>query len=127
MRKRFVPFFILPVVFGFSVVFAGDTASVPPSTQSMQRFVIEREIPGAGRMTSKELREAAAKSNEVLSKLGPGIQWVQSYVTGDKLYCVYNAHSAELIKEHAAKSGFPANRITTVTAVIDPTTANADR
>ena len=91
---------------------------------AMQRFVIERDIPGAGRMTADELREAAAKSNKVLRVLGPDIQWVQSYVTGDKLYCVYNARSAELIREHAAKSGFPANRITAVEAVIDPTTAN---
>jgi hypothetical protein len=101
---------------------ASDGAST--RAPAMQRFVIERDIPGAGRMTPEELREAAAKSNKVLRLLGPDIQWVRSYVTGDKLYCVYNASSAELIREHAAKSGFPANRITPVAAVIDPTTAN---
>ncbi len=95
------------------------------STAPMQRYVIEREIPGAGKMTAEQLRDAAAKSNKVLHDLGPDIQWVQSYVTGDKLYCVYNARSVELIKEHAARSGFPASRITPVTAVIDPTTAGS--
>ena len=97
-------------------------ASTAPA---LQRFVIERDIPGAGKMTAAQLRDAAAKSNKVLHDLGPDIQWVQSYVTGDKLYCVYNARSVDLIKEHAARSGFPANRITAVTAVIDPTTAGA--
>lgn len=89
----------------------------------MQRYVIEREIPGAGQMTADELRDAAAKSNEVLQELGPDIQWVQSYVTGDKLYCIYNARSESLIRQHAERSGFPANRILKVDAVIDPTTA----
>ena len=100
-------------------------ASTKASTAPMQRFVIERDIPGAGKMTAEQLRDAAAKSNKVLHDLGPDIQWVQSYVTGDKLYCVYNARSVDLIKEHAARSGFPASRITPVTAIIDPTTAGA--
>ena len=89
----------------------------------MQRFVIEREIPGAGRMSADQLRDAAAKSNGVLRELGPDIQWVHSYVTGDKLYCIYNAPSEALIRSHAERSGFPANKITPVAAVIDPTTA----
>ena len=89
----------------------------------MQRYVIEREIPGAGQMTAEQLRDAAAKSNRVLQELGPDIQWVQSYVTGDKLYCVYNARSESLIRQHAERSGFPANSILKVEAVIDPTTA----
>ena len=103
---------------------ANDDAAPAPA---MQRFVIERKIPGAGNMTADQLREAAARSNKVLRLLGPDIQWVESYVTGDRLYCVYNARSADLIREHAAKSGFPAHRITPVTAVIDPTTANESR
>jgi hypothetical protein len=103
---------------------AASPAKASPAP-ALQRFVIEREIPGAGKMTATQLRDAAAKSNQVLHDLGPDIQWVQSYVTGDKLYCVYNARSVELIKEHAARSGFPANRITAVTAVIDPTTAGS--
>jgi hypothetical protein len=90
---------------------------------AQQRFVIEREIPGASQMTPEQLRDAAKKSNSVLRDLGPDIQWVQSYVAGDKIYCVYNAPSEALIREHAARSGFPANRITPVAAVIDPTTA----
>jgi len=94
---------------------------------AQQRFVIEREIPGASKMTSEQLREAAQKSNKVLRELGPDIQWVQSYVAGDKIYCVYNAPSEAWIRSHAERSGFPANRITLVTAVIDPTTAQPAR
>ena len=93
----------------------------------LQRFIIEREIKGAGAMTSVQLRDAAQKSNGVLRVLGPDIQWVHSYVAGDKIYCVYNAPSEALIKSHAEQSGFPANRITPISAVIDPTTANARR
>ena len=94
---------------------------------AQQRFVIERDIPGASQMTPEQLRAAAQKSNAVLRDLGPDIQWVQSYVAGDKIYCVYNAPSEALIRSHAEKSGFPANKITQVSAVIDPTTAQAAR
>ncbi len=97
-------------------------AALPALAQ--QRFVIERDIPGASKMSAEQLRDAARQSNKVLRSLGPDIQWVQSYVAGDKIYCVYQAPSEALIREHAAKSGFPANRITPVAAVIDPTTAN---
>lgn len=76
-------------------------------------------------MSAEQLREAAQKSNRVLRDLGPEIQWVQSYVAGDKLYCIYNAPNETLIRTHAERSGFPANRITPVAAVIDPTTARA--
>ena len=93
------------------------------SAQAQQRFVIERDIPGASKMSAEQFRDAARQSNKVLQSLGPDIQWVHSYVAGDKIYCVYNAPSEELIREHARKSGFPANRITPVAAVIDPTTA----
>ena len=101
------------------------TALSPAMAQ--QRFVIERDIPAASKMTPDQLRGAAQKSNAVLRELGPDIQWVQSYVAGDKIYCVYQAPSEALIREHAAKSGFPANRITSVAAVIDPTTAQPAR
>jgi hypothetical protein len=90
---------------------------------ALQRFIIERQIPGAYKMTRAELRDAAAKSNRVLRSLGPDVQWVESYVAGDKFYCIYNARSADLIKRHAELAGFPANRITAVATVIDPTTA----
>lgn len=88
----------------------------------MQRYLIEREIEGAGDMTPEALRDASKHSNSVLSGMGPDIRWVHSYVAGDKIYCVYDAPSEDLIREHAEKSGFPANRITPVAAVIDPST-----
>ena len=89
----------------------------------MPRYVIERDIPGAGSLPREELKAISQKSCSVLGALGPQIQWVQSYVTGDKVYCVYIAPSAELIREHARLGGFPANRIEEVSAVIDPTTS----
>ncbi|MFH1599689.1 MAG: DUF4242 domain-containing protein [Pseudomonadota bacterium] len=88
----------------------------------MTQFLIEREIAGAGDMSEQALRDAAKHSNAVLAQMSPDIQWVHSYVAGDKIYCVYNAPSEKLIREHAEKSGFPANRITPVSAIIDPTT-----
>jgi hypothetical protein len=89
----------------------------------MTRYLIEREIPGAGAMTPDALRDAAKHSNGVLARMSPDIAWVHSYVAGDKIYCVYDAPSEALIREHAEKSGFPANRITPVSAVIGPATA----
>jgi hypothetical protein len=89
----------------------------------MPRYVIERELPGAGDLSASELRAISRKSCEVLQALGPDIQWVQSYVTGDKIYCVYIAPDADIIREHARCGGFPANQISEVRAVIDPTTA----
>ena len=91
----------------------------------MRTYVIEREIPGAGRFTADDLREISRKSCAELDKLGTGIQWVQSFVTDDKIYCVYRATSADLVRRHAAGGGFPANVIAEVRAVIDPTTAEA--
>src|SRR5688572_4503639 len=99
-------------------------AQTPPAPQ---QFVIEREIKGAGSMSPEQLRDAAQKSNGLLRALGPDIQWVHSYVAGDKIYCSYNAPSETLIRTHAERSGFPADRITRVSAVIDPTTAGARR
>jgi hypothetical protein len=91
----------------------------------MPQYLIEREIPGAGDMSGEQLRDASKHSNGVLAELGPDIEWVHSYVAGDKIYCVYNAPSEELIRSHADKSGFPANRITPVSAVISPATASS--
>jgi len=91
----------------------------------MPKYVIERELPGAGKMTREQLREVAQKSNGVLHTLGPKIQWVETYVSDDKLYCVYNAPSPKLIEEHAKCGGFPANRISQVRSIMDPTTAEA--
>lgn len=89
----------------------------------MPKFVIERHIPGCGDFTAEDLRGAAQKSNEVLNALGPRIQWVQSYVVDDTIYCVYIAPNEEMIREHATKSGFPANRIAEIRSIFDPTSA----
>lgn len=89
----------------------------------MPKFVIEREIPGAGDLTGQQLVDISAKSCAVLSELGPAIQWLQSYVTDDRLYCIYIAPNEEIVREHARRGGFPANRISAVRSVIDPTTA----
>lgn len=91
----------------------------------MPKFVIEREIPGVGQMTRGDLQAVSQKSCDVLQEMGPQVQWVQSYVTGDKIYCIYNAESEAQIREHARRGGFPANSISRVMAVIDPTTAEA--
>ena len=89
----------------------------------MPKFVIERELAGAGKLSRQELQAISQKSCGVLSELGPQIQWQQSFVTDDKIYCVYIAPDEDAIKTHARKGGFPANRISAVRAVIDPTTA----
>jgi hypothetical protein len=89
----------------------------------MPRYIIERELPGAGRLSAAELQAIARKSCEVLHALGPDIQWVESYVTDDKIYCVYIAADADIVREHARCGGFPANVVAQVRAVIDPTTA----
>lgn len=89
----------------------------------MPKFLIEREIPGAGSLSPQELQGISQTSCNVLQKMGPQIQWVQSYVTGDKIYCVYIAPNEEMIREHASQGGFPANRISEIKTVIDPTTA----
>ncbi len=89
----------------------------------MPKYVIEREIPGAGKLTAAELQGISAKSCSVLNDLGPSILWVHSYVTDDKIYCIYNAPDEDTVREHARRGGFPANRISQVRAIIDPTTA----
>jgi len=91
----------------------------------MPKFVIERDLPGAGKLSPKDLKGVAEKSCSVLDRLGPKIQWVHSYVTDDKIYCVYIAPDAELVREHAKQGGFPANRVSAVRAMMDPTTAEA--
>ena len=89
----------------------------------MPKYLIEREIPGAGALSPAELRGISQASCGVLSNLGPSIQWVQSYVTGDKVYCVYIAPNEDLVREHARQGGFPADKVSRVSAVIGPTTA----
>jgi hypothetical protein len=88
----------------------------------MPRFVIERSIPGAGTLSGEELHDISAKSNGVLAEMAPRAQWIQSFVTDDKIYCLYLADDAETVREHARCGGFPADSVTMVRAVIDPTT-----
>jgi len=89
----------------------------------MPKYVIEREIPNAGKLSPQELRAISQKSCGVLSKMGSQIQWVQSYVTDDKIYCVYIAPNEQMVREHAKQGGFPANRVSAVKNMIDPTTS----
>jgi hypothetical protein len=89
----------------------------------MPKYVIEREVPGAGKLSAGELKAISQTSCGVLEKMGPQIQWVHSYVAGDKIYCVYIAPNEEMIREHARQGGFPANLVSEVSAVIDPTTS----
>ena len=89
----------------------------------MPKFVIERDLPGAGSLTADQLTGISQKSCAVLNGLGPQIQWIQSYVTADKIYCIYIAPNAEMVREHARQGGFPANSVAEVKTIIDPTTA----
>ena len=89
----------------------------------MPKYVIEREIPNAGKLNAEQLKSISQTSCGVLSKMGSAIQWVQSYVTGDKIYCIYIAPNKEMVLEHAKQGGFPANSVSKVSAIIDPTTA----
>jgi hypothetical protein len=108
------------------MLFAGYTAMAQKATVTeakMKTYLIEREIPGAGTFTAEKLKAISQTSCTVLKEMGPGIQWIQSYVTGNKIYCIYKAESAELIKEHAKKGGFPANSIIEISSIISPATA----
>ena len=90
----------------------------------MPKFIIEREIPGLGQMSADELRTISQKSNQVLADLGPEIQWQHSYATADKLYCVYVASGEDIVYEHARCGGFPANTVSQITTIVDPTTGD---
>lgn len=92
---------------------------------SLNTYVIERTLPGAGELSDQYIEAISTKSNAVLRELGPDVQWVHSYVTGDKIYCVYRAKSPDIIREHARCGGFPADSINLVSRVIDPTTGGA--
>jgi hypothetical protein len=89
----------------------------------MPQYVIERDLPGAGKLSQEELRAVSQKSCSVLNRLGPEIQWIESYVTADKIYCIYRAPNEQMIREHAKQGGFPANKILEIATVIDPSTA----
>ncbi len=91
----------------------------------MPKYVIERELPGAGKLSRQDLQSISQTSCGVLSEMGPQIQWVESFVTGDKIYCVYIAPNEDMVRTHAEQGGFPANRVSEVVTMIDPTTAEA--
>jgi hypothetical protein len=91
----------------------------------MPKYIIERNIPGASKLTQQELQSISQKSCSVLNKMGPQIQWVQSYVAGDKIYCVYIAPNEQMVREHAQQGGFPANVVSEIKSIIDPTTGGA--
>ena len=118
--------FAIMLLTGYASIAQTTTASGNSSTTkatTMKTYLIEREIPGAGKFTPEQLKAISQKSCDVLKEMGPQIQWIQSYVTGDKIFCVYKAESEELIREHAKKGGFPANTITEVSSEIGPATA----
>ena len=102
---------------------SNDPTTCEPLETTMPKFVIEREIPGAGKLSPTELKSISRKSCGVLSSLGPSVQWLHSYVTADKIYCIYHATDESLVRRHAELGGFPANKISAVSGIIDPATA----
>lgn len=112
------------VLLGASAFAADAPAAKPQSAKKpvMHTYVIEREIPGAGNMSKQQLREISQKSNGVLKEMGPKIQWVDSFVTNDKVYCIYRAENEDLVREHAKRGGFPANKVSEVKTIISPKT-----
>ena len=111
---------------GFATMAQTKTATDNSSTTKtpvMKTYLIERDIPDAGKLTPEQLKSISQKSCSVLKDMGPQIQWIQSYVTGDKIFCVYKAENEDLIREHAKKGGFPANVITEINTTISPATA----
>jgi Protein of unknown function (DUF4242) len=109
---------------GAAALAQGPAANKPQS--EMKTYVIERNIPGAGQFTPEKLKDISKTSCSVLKEMGPSIQWVQSYVTGDKIFCVYKAENIELLKEHAKRGGFPITNIYEVSSVISPATAGTN-
>jgi hypothetical protein len=108
---------------GFVCLAQTSSVSNKSNDKTMKTFVIERDIPGAGEFSPEKLKGISITSCSVLKEMGPGIQWLQSYVTGEKIFCIYKAENIEMIKEHARKGGFPANAIYEVSSVISPATA----
>jgi hypothetical protein len=108
---------------GARIRFAIATEKDQHQEHTMPKYVIEREIPNAGKLTPQELQAISQKSCGVLQKLGPQVQWLESFVTDDKVYCIYIAPNEALVREHASHGGFPANRISAIRSVIGPTTA----
>jgi hypothetical protein len=127
MKAFTIPMILLVVVLVFGSYVAATQKTITYSKIDkqidMKTYVIEREIPNAGKLTAEQLKGISQTSCSVLKEMGPSIQWIQSYVTGNKIYCIYKAQNEELIKEHAKKGGFPANSINEVATIISPATA----
>lgn len=125
MTKQCALFVALLLLGSYSAMAQATSGSTAPTANApvLKTYLIEREIPDAGKLTPAQLKTISQTSCAVLKQMGPSIQWIQSYVTGNKIYCVYKAENAELIKEHAKKGGFPANNIIEIANVISPATA----
>ena len=126
IMNRSILFFALLLFAGYTAMTQQTVSTENSKTNKsieMKTYVIEREIPAAGKLTADQLKGIAQTSCKVITEMGPRIQWLQSYVTADKIYCIYKAESIELIKEHAKKGGFPANKIVEVASVFSPATA----
>ena len=124
IASRFILLFA--ILFFASVTTMAQTTSASTSkstTTEMKTYLIEREIPGAGKLTPEQLKSISQTSCKVLKEMAPHIEWIHSYVTGDKIFCIYKAENEALIREHAKKGGFPVNSITPISTVISPTTA----
>jgi len=127
LTNRSILLIAMMLFMGYASMAQKETATNNSSTTNttvMKTYLIEREIPNAGQLTGDQLKGISQKSCTVLKEMGPKIQWIQSYVTGNKIYCIYKAESEELIREHAKKGGFPANTIVEIANVISPATAN---
>ena len=127
ITKRFNLITAILLFAGYASIAQKATATTNLKTTTateMKTYLIEREIPGAGKLTPEQLKAISQTSCTVLKEMGPRIQWIHSYVTGDKIYCIYKAENAELIREHAKKGGFPANTIVEISSIISPATAN---
>ena len=124
IKNHLVAIVILLLAGHFSIAQTATAKnSKPQNSTTMKTYLIERDIPGAGKLTPEQLKAVSQKSCGVLKEMGPQIEWIQSYVTGDKIFCVYKAENEELIREHARKGGFPANKIIEVYTGISPATA----
>ena len=124
--RRFTLLLAILLFTGYACMAQNSTEITKSNTKKsteMKTFLIEREIPDAGKFTPEQLKGISQKSCSVLTEMGPKIQWLQSYVTGNKIYCIYKAENEELIREHAKKGGFPANTIVEIASVISPATA----
>jgi hypothetical protein len=125
LTQRFTLLIAMMLFMGYTGIAQKTAANSSKTTNQteMKTYVIEREIPGAGKLTAEQLKGISQTSCSVLKEMGPQIEWIHSYVSGDKIFCIYKAKNIELIKEHAKKGGFPANTITEVATIISPATA----